>query len=170
MSKIKASYNPDVFRLKLPYPPSLNSYYVLGRVKKKKKRGAFPWFDRAGNPGVILKRKSEYRCAIRISGEGKKYHLLVNQAVKKKGAPKYTGRIQIVIWVITPDKKLRDLDNLCKALLDALESAGVFENDSQIDDLNIRRHGYSKSNAGILVQVNNYPYAKVEEASEGFSV
>jgi crossover junction endodeoxyribonuclease RusA len=38
-----------------------------------------------------------------------------------------------------PDRRRRDLDNLAKPTLDALEHAGVYEDDSQIDLLIIRR-------------------------------
>jgi crossover junction endodeoxyribonuclease RusA len=38
-----------------------------------------------------------------------------------------------------PDRRRRDLDNLLKALLDSIEHAGVYEDDSQIDLLVARR-------------------------------
>jgi crossover junction endodeoxyribonuclease RusA len=38
-----------------------------------------------------------------------------------------------------PDRRRRDLDNLPKAVLDSLAHAGVYEDDSQIDLLIIRR-------------------------------
>jgi len=45
----------------------------------------------------------------------------------------------VTIKAIAPDKRRRDLDNMLKAVLDALEHAKVYENDSQIDDLRITR-------------------------------
>ena len=50
-----------------------------------------------------------------------------------------TGRLGIVIYVFPPDKRVRDLDNLLKQPLDALQHAGVYLNDGQIDQLMIRR-------------------------------
>ena len=38
-----------------------------------------------------------------------------------------------------PDRRRRDLDNVQKAIFDALEQAGVYENDSQIDHIDIKR-------------------------------
>jgi len=38
-----------------------------------------------------------------------------------------------------PDRRRRDLDNLQKSTLDALEHAGLYEDDSQIDLLIARR-------------------------------
>ena len=43
------------------------------------------------------------------------------------------------VYLYPPDKRKRDVDNVLKPLLDALEHAGVYENDSQIDKLCITR-------------------------------
>ena len=43
-----------------------------------------------------------------------------------------------------PDKRRRDLDNITKALLDALSHANMFEDDEQIDDLHLIRMGVEK--------------------------
>jgi crossover junction endodeoxyribonuclease RusA len=49
------------------------------------------------------------------------------------------GRVGVRIVAYQPDHRRRDLDNMLKAPLDALQSAGVFENDGDIDDLHILR-------------------------------
>ena len=49
------------------------------------------------------------------------------------------GRLSVVMMIHPPDKRRRDLDNLTKPLLDALQEAGVYADDSQIDKLLIRR-------------------------------
>jgi len=49
------------------------------------------------------------------------------------------GALKVVIEMYPPDNRRRDIDNILKALLDALEHAKVYENDYQISDLHIRR-------------------------------
>ena len=60
-----------------------------------------------------------------------------------------TGRIKMSILVCPPDARRRDLDNVCKATLDALQKANVYDDDSQIDRLEIVRG--NKSVGGFLV-------------------
>lgn len=60
--------------------------------------------------------------------------------VVDQGSPLIEGRLFVSIEVVSPDKRARDLDNLCKATLDALAKAGLYEDDAQIDDLRIRRY------------------------------
>lgn len=51
------------------------------------------------------------------------------------------GRLRVEIEVYPPDRRKRDIDNVCKATLDALAKAGVYQDDSQIDVLLITRMG-----------------------------
>jgi len=39
-----------------------------------------------------------------------------------------------------PDRRIRDIDNPVKPLLDSLVAAGLFDDDSQIKELNIKMH------------------------------
>ena len=48
-------------------------------------------------------------------------------------------RLKFEVLAMPKDRRRRDLDNLLKVLCDALESAGVFKNDSQIDEIVIKR-------------------------------
>jgi len=49
------------------------------------------------------------------------------------------GRLIVAINVYPPDRRKRDIDNLVKQTLDALQHAGVYGDDSQIDKLSITR-------------------------------
>ena len=54
-------------------------------------------------------------------------------------------RLQVIIYAHPPDKRRRDLDNLLKATLDAIQHAGVYPDDSQIDEILIMRGDVRKS-------------------------
>lgn len=91
--------------LYLPFPPSVNNYYV------KTKKG------------------------VRISEKGRKFRDLVEKAVVEQiGAFEpldYNLLIEVVIY--PPDLRKRDLDNFTgKALLDALTHSGIWTDDSLI--------------------------------------
>jgi crossover junction endodeoxyribonuclease RusA len=49
------------------------------------------------------------------------------------------GRLRVTVHASAPDRRQRDITNLWKCLNDALQHAGVFRNDSQIDDARILR-------------------------------
>lgn len=103
--------NGHSFVLDLPYPPSVNHYW-----------------RRVGNRMLISKSGRAYRreVAARVTIFGFKDDPLV-------------GRINASFTAHPPDRRRRDLDNLLKAMLDALEHAGVYHDDSQIDSLTIDR-------------------------------
>ena len=48
-------------------------------------------------------------------------------------------RIRMEVIAYPPDKRRRDLDNLGKSLLDSLQHAGLYQDDSQIDYLSFER-------------------------------
>ena len=63
------------------------------------------------------------------------------------------GRLSMTMTLFPPDKRRRDLDNAFKAPLDALAHAGVYEDDSQIDVLTIRRGAVMGDMASCHVQI-----------------
>ena len=66
-----------------------------------------------------------------------------------------TGRLGIVIYAFPPDKRQRDLDNLLKQPLDALQAAGIYCNDGQIDQLMIRRQEARPDHPHLLVYIDD---------------
>ncbi|GAA4321837.1 RusA family crossover junction endodeoxyribonuclease [Pigmentiphaga soli] len=99
----------------LPYPPSVNGYW------------------RTPRSGPIAGRTL-------ISEAGRKYRAEIGALIAAtRSAFGLTGRLRVEIAMHAPDKRQRDLDNITKSLLDALTHAGVWVDDSQIDDLRLRR-------------------------------
>jgi crossover junction endodeoxyribonuclease RusA len=63
------------------------------------------------------------------------------------------GRIRVHMNVYPPDNKVRDLDNILKVPMDAMQKMTVYKNDSQIDELHIYRKEVSKRNARLVVHL-----------------
>lgn len=72
-----------------------------------------------------------------LSKRGREYRKEV-AAVLPRVQP-ITDRLAVRILAVMPDRRRRDLDNLTKAVLDSMQHAGVYEDDSQIDSLTIER-------------------------------
>ena len=97
------------YELVLPLAPSVNHYY-----------------GSRGNHRYIKEAGVTFRAEVAA-------------LVKQSGMPKLEGRLCVVIRAYFPDKRKRDVDNVAKAALDALQHAGAYLNDCQIDDLQIKR-------------------------------
>lgn len=103
------------YRIELPWPPSVNHYW------KHTRNGAY------------------------IAKAGREYRQLVELAVLIAGGRRnLRGRLSLFISATPPDHRKRDLDNVLKAPLDAMAKSGVYEDDSQIDELIVRRLKPSK--------------------------
>ena len=69
-----------------------------------------------------------------------------------KGHTTLTGRLRVQVDAYMPDKRKRDVSNILKALEDAMTHAGVWADDSLIDDLRIIRRGV-ESPGRVVVRV-----------------
>jgi len=104
----------------LPYPPSINRYY-----------------------------RHVHGFRVLISREGRTFRKNVCALLAGAGGgsgggngprkPPAGGRIALAMDAFPPDRRIRDMDNVAKPVLDALQHAGVYENDALIDLLLTRR-------------------------------
>lgn len=88
-----------------------------------------------------------------ISREGRAYRKKVRAAVAATGIRALEGRLGMCITAFAPDRRRRDLDNTLKAPLDALQDAGLYPNDGNIDDLRVIRGTPSKKHPRLEVTV-----------------
>lgn len=88
-----------------------------------------------------------------VSAKGREYR---GQVQSRRVASFGSDRLAVVIVAHPPDRRKRDLDNLPKAVLDALTHAGVWDDDSQIDDLRIMR-GQVVKGGGLVVTIRRIP-------------
>jgi crossover junction endodeoxyribonuclease RusA len=96
--------------LNLPYAPSVNTYY------------------RNFNGRMVL------------SAKGREFKQLVAEYVIENRVPKLgDAKLKVTIIMRPRDKRKTDVDSRIKATLDALENAGVFDNDYQVEHLEVIR-------------------------------
>tara|TARA_R110000803_G_scaffold87787_1_gene154702 strand:+ start:53 stop:346 length:294 start_codon:yes stop_codon:yes gene_type:complete len=75
-----------------------------------------------------------------ISAKGRAYRLEVIALLANKYKGFHSGeRLSVKILLNVPDKRRRDLDNVFKCVLDSMQHAGIYADDSQIDELYIKR-------------------------------
>lgn len=74
-----------------------------------------------------------------ISKAGKAFRKDVEAALVEHRGMFGGLRLFVAITAFPPDRRTRDLDNLLKPLLDAMQHARLFTDDSQIDRLLIER-------------------------------
>lgn len=111
-----------MIELVLPWPPSVNHYWAHVRGRAY------------------------------ITEQGRAFRDAVIWECRAKRIRKIPGKLGVTIRACPPDARRRDLDNLNKAPLDALQHAGVYADDSQIDDLRIYRGPVLKGGA-LHVQI-----------------
>jgi len=105
-----ANLMPWGLQLILPYPPSVNHYWLLNRNGSR-----------------------------RISAAGEAFRIAVKLLPLVQT---FRGLVAVRITAYPPDRRRRDLDNLLKSLLDALQHTGIIADDSNVIDLHIVRGAY----------------------------
>ena len=114
-------------RLTLPWPPSVNHYWRNFRVRMV------------------------------IGAKGRAYRHAVIAAVIEQGVSRdrINCRLAVSIDAYPPDNRRRDIDNINKALLDAIVAAEVIEDDGLIDALSIIRLDPAKDGR-VEVRITEY--------------
>lgn len=110
--------------LTLPWPPSVNSYW------------------------------RSFQGRVLIAASGRRYRMdveLVMRMSGHRGVGPSPVCVDIQAWF--PDLRRRDIDNVLKAPLDALTTAGMWDDDSQIVALSIRRAGLDRARPRLEIMV-----------------
>ena len=113
--------------LVLPFPPSINDYYMPVR---------------AGMGARIALRKN-----------AREFREKAVQVLRNAGAP-LEGRLHVIVTLHAPSGA-PDVSNYAKGVLDALEHAGIFNNDNQVDHYEEKRGaestpGYAVIQIGVI--------------------
>lgn len=94
-------------------------------------------------------------CRVLISREGRKYRMMVVGRLAGR-LPKFEGGVALTAHCHPPDRRRRDLDNILKALQDALVHAGAMADDSQIRSLTLQMH-QPQTEGCVHVQLASLP-------------
>jgi crossover junction endodeoxyribonuclease RusA len=117
--------------LELPFPPSGNHYKRLKVI-----RGKPHWY--------LTKAAKTFNEEVWAATVGR----------ERFG----TARLQVTVIFHAPDGRAYDIDNRAKVLLDALQAAGVYKNDRQIDEL-LEYRGQPEKPGKAVVRIE--PIARV---------
>ena len=113
--------------LNLPYPPSINNYWIASGHRRF------------------------------ISQRGRDFKNDVTAYCAEWRVPNYGDQPVWVEIILKPrSKKLMDIDNCAKAILDSLEHAGIINSDVQVERLLIER-GQPIKNGGCRVLIEVLP-------------
>ena len=85
-----------------------------------------------------------------IKEKGVKFREMTAEQVASIGK-KMEGRLSVFVTLFPPNRQRRDIDNSLKALLDALQHAGCFDDDEQIDVLHVERKSVTKGGKCCVV-------------------
>lgn len=101
--------------IRLPWPPTVNTYWKP--------------VIKAGHAVLCLSRQGEeFRKAAVVAAR--------NQGVS---ARRVDGPVSVTIAAYPPNRRRRDVDNILKATLDAITHIGIWDDDSQVETLYVRR-------------------------------
>jgi crossover junction endodeoxyribonuclease RusA len=108
-----------------------------------------------------------FRGRMVLSAAGRKYREKVAEIVAEQGKKQF-GRLAMFATLYPPTKRTYDADNRIKALQDALQFAGVFDDDEQIDALAVFKDEVVKGGMCkvVIVQANGKRDAVIKDLTK----
>jgi len=106
--------------LELPLPPSVNSYWGFSGSRRF------------------------------LTLQAREFKVQVAQQVSQQPIRFGDQRLSLTVTLCFKDKRRADIDNRIKSLLDALMQAGLFNDDSQIDELHVYRGLIQKQGLSLV--------------------
>ena len=128
-----------MIELTMPWGPSVNSYWRSTTIRRFVK--------------------------VYISAEGKAFRESVKRIVSESGMKMQRGALAIKIILYCPDWRERDIDNLNKALLDALTHAGAIQGDEFICAAVLEKRKSADKEGRVVVQIKRMESGAIEKAS-----
>ena len=148
----------EALRLSIPWPPSVNTYWR--HVSMRTRRGVLT------HKTLISEKGRQYRRGVKRLLEAL---YMTSNTHERAQRFDMRGRLAVRMVAHPPDRRARDLDNLPKAILDALQHAGIYEDDSQIDYLQIER-GLVERGGRIDLRLWHAPDLEAPDLNELFSL
>lgn len=121
------------FKASLPMPPSVNDYWHKSVKRKRPVRG------KKGRAYVHV-----YLSARAVKFRSEVIAHVADLAQRNGSMRTHNGRIKAVVTLHGATKRSFDIDNMNKGIFDALTHSLVYKDDSQIDELIIKRGGIIK--------------------------
>lgn len=117
-----------MLKLTLPYPPSVNRVYRVFKNRIIMSEEGRNYVDLCVRQIMFFMRNTDGTMSAKFP---------------------FMGRLCVNYDVYCPDKRARDLANLDKVLTDCITKAGVWIDDSHIDDIRFIRKPYDKTNPRV---------------------
>lgn len=142
--------------VELPWPPSANHYrgqrVMLPAAADMQKAFTGDWRE------LWKFIRSKTHNTTYLTEEATNYHATVEACVIRANARKYlTSKLKMTMEVWPPDLRRRDTSNLFKMVEDALCSASVFKDDSQIKHHTAIFHDEVVKFGRVLVRIEELP-------------
>ena len=124
---------PRRISITLPWPPSANHYWG--------------------------KAVTDGHLSVYLGRQGKVYRREVKECFRLMDKPVFSepARLRVEILAFPPDRRTRDLDNLPKALFDAITHARVWDEDRQVGDFRVIRQARKCPYGELLVTIEEIP-------------